>query len=294
MSDWIRYIGLSNDTDEPILRQLFWPPNILGAVIIALVLSVTFGFLGALVYTRSETGQIKVADPGTDPVPEAPAVPAGAEATTTTKPVSLSPEALARKVAPSVWSVSTLDDAGRPVQGSAFVAGAFGGQSYLLTSLSVVRASTRVPGPGIVVRSGGNQQEATLWTWQEERDLALLVVSRAAPTLRWSDEIPNGRDANKVYGAAGTGGVTAGAVSGVSAGAIQHNIFTDDGRQGGPLLNDKGEVLGVLSRDYDPGGSATDRVFYAVPVRIACEKVLKCGAGNATAPATTTTRPSNP
>ena len=266
----------------PWYRPVFWPPNAAGGVLIALVASVVIGFLGALIYTQSETGKIEAADPVADLVPEASLVPAPDAVTSTTKPVSLSPEALTRKAAPSVWSISTLDDAGRPVQGAAFVSGSSGGQSFLLTSLAVVRASTRVPGPGIVARNGGTQLDATLWTWQEERDLALLVIPRTAPSLKWGADATASRTDDKVYGAAASGGVIAGAITGVSAAAIEHNIFTDDSRQGGPLLNDKGEVLGMLSHDYDPGGTGTDRVFYAVPIRVACERVLRCGAGNAT------------
>ena len=273
-------------------ERWLWPPRPLIIIAAAVLVSVVIGFCGGLAYTRSETGQIKAVAPDADLLPEAVEVTTTdpSQAPTTTKTPDLSPEALARKVAPSVWSVSTLDEAGRPVEGSAFVAGASGGQTLLLTSLAVVRAGTRAPGPTIVARNGSRSVDATLWSWQEERDLALLTIPGAAPVLRWAEAPPDPASSPSVYGAAAGGGITPGAVSAVSPAALQHNIVTDDRSQGGPLLDPKGEVLGMLSRDYNPGGAGTDRLFFAIPVKTACERVLRCGTE--TRPrSTSTTRP---
>ena len=49
--------------------------------------------------------------------------------------------------------------------------------------------------------------------------------------------------------------------------------------QGGPLLNSKGEVFAVASRTYAPLNFATDAVFFAAPIRDACNKVLRCPSG---------------
>ncbi len=192
-------------------------------------------------------------------------------------------------MAPSVWRVSTLDEAGRPVEASAVVAGSFGGQSYLLTTFAVVRASTRVPGPQIVVRNAGSESQATLWTWQEDRDIALLVIPRAAAPLLWATENPEGRVGDRVFLAAEGSGLVSGKILATSGTGIEHNISVDDRRQGGALINEKGEVLGMASRDYDPGGVGTDRIFVAIPMRAACGEVLQCGGGNATVGAATTT-----
>ena len=299
-TDWFRTPGqtprLSDPGRKPYLSRRLRAPGALGVIAIALVLSVVVGFAGAYVYTKSDSGTIEAVDPADRPLAEAErrakeeadrraGQAAEVSTTVTTRPDILSAEDLAKKVAPSVWAVRSLDEAGVPTEGSAFVAGSFGGQTFLLTSLAVVRAATRKPGPEITVQSGGSEVKVTLWTWQEERDLALLVLTRPAPGLTWASENPEGRPGDKVYAASG-GGLSPGVIASTSAAAIQHNVFVDKSRQGGPLLNERGEVLGMVSLDFNPDGTGTDRIFLAVPVRQACERVLSCGGGNATVPST--------
>lgn len=279
---------LSDADYEPFFRRHFWPPSAVGIIVISVVMSMTVGFIGAAVFTAANNAKVATVDP-TDQSRAAPTVPEAVEGptTSTTKLEILSADGVAKKAAASVYSVSSLDDAGRVVEGSGFVAGSFGGQTYLLTSLSIVRAATRIPGPDITVRNGGFETKATLWTWQEERDLALVVIGRAAPSLSWADQNPGAKPGDKVYVVAGGGGVVAGVISSVSGAGIQHNIFVDERRQGAPLLNEKGQILGMTSLAFNPGAATADTVFYAVPVNAACERVLTCGTGNAAVPSTT-------
>jgi len=266
------------DDPEPFWRRHFWPPSAWGAMAIALVLSVLVGFVGALIYVKSEPTSNPV-----DPVEKAPIAKGdlapGLQETTTTKPEILSPEALAKKVAPSVWAVDTLDEAGRPSSGSAFVAGSVPGQTFLLTSLEVVQSSTRQPSPDINVRNGNTQAKAVLWSWQEDVDLAMLIITRSVPSITWVGDDPPQPGA-KLFVAAAGGELSAGVLTSASPTLIQHNIFTDGARRGGPLLTEKGQVLGMASQAYNPGGAGTDRVFFGVPIRLACGKVLACGSGN--------------
>ncbi len=278
---------------KPFLRRHFWPPSAFGIVVISVVVSMFVGFIGALIYTSSDNAQIAV-DPAdqTKTLPTAPPLsePAGP---TTTKPAEiLNPEGISRKAGPSVWSVSSLDEAGRPVEGAGFIAGSFGGQTYLLTSLSIVRAATRIPGPDVVVRNSGSEVKATLWTWQEDRDLALLVTGRTAPSLSWADEDPPPKPGDKVYLVGSDGSPVAGVLSGISPAGIQHNILVDDRRQGAPLLNEKGQVLGMASLSANPAALSTGNVFHAVPITASCERVLSCGEGNSAVP--TTVAPTGP
>ena len=291
-----RWTGSSRGTTpfsqrNGLIQRHLWPPSLPGLVVIVVVLSIVVGLIGGWIYTRSESGRVELQDPaGPEPLAELtiPTTLPPSEQPTTTKPI-LSVEALGDEVAPSVWRVSTLDEAGRPVEASAVVAGSFGGQSYLLTTFAVVRASTRVPGPQIVVRNAGSESQATLWTWQEDRDIALLVIPRAAAPLLWATENPEGRVGDRVFLAAEGSGLVSGKILATSGTGIEHNISVDDRRQGGALINEKGEVLGMASRDYDPGGVGTDRIFVAIPMRAACGEVLQCGGGNATVGAATTT-----
>jgi S1-C subfamily serine protease len=273
------------------VQRHVWPPSVPGLAVIVVVLSVLTGLIGGYCYTQSESGRVQLQNPsGPEPVAEVSIPTSAPPRSSTTKP-RLSVEALADEVAPSVWRVSTLDEAGRPVEASAVVAGSFGGQSYLVTTFAAVRASIRVPGPPITVRNGGSEATATLWTWQEDKDLALLVISRPAPPLLWATENPEGRPGERVFVAAEGAGLASGKILESSATGIEHDIVTDDRRQGGALINEKGEVLGMASREYNPGGVGTDRIFVAVPMRAACGQVLQCGGGNATVGASTTTAP---
>ena len=289
---WFQPSGRTPTLDDydhkPFFRRHFWPPSALGIIVISVIVSMIVGFIGAVIYTSSENTQLAAVDPA-DQTRVAPTILPGQEiSTSTTKPPEiLTPEGIAKKAGPSVWSVSSMDDAGRPLDGSGFIAGSFGGQTFILTSLSIVRAATRIPGPEIIVRNGGTQLTATLWTWQDERDLALLVIGRAAPSLSWSDEDPPTKVGDKIYVASGTGAPLAGVIAAISDASIQHNVFVDAQRQGGPLLNEKGQILGMASMSFSPGASGTDTAFYAVPIGAACERVLTCGGGNTLAPTTT-------
>ena len=193
-------------------------------------------------------------------------------------------EALVNQVQPSVWFVSTLDEAGQPSVGSAFVVAADGDKSFLLTSYNSVRAATRKPGPGVTVRKGDEQITATVHTWQEDKDLALLTVPKGSlPKLNFAPRDPPLKIGERVFTVSGLGAsggsISQGFVADVSANAIQHDAGVGIGFQGGPLLNSKGEVLAVASRAYAPLGFTTDGVYFGVPVAMACEKVLKCPSG---------------
>lgn len=292
MSDrfsWFQPAGrtptLADLDHQPFLRRHFWPPSAFGIVIISIVVSMLVGFTGALIYTSSDNAQIAAVDP-TDEARVAPTIPPSSAPPvpgTVQVPEILDAEGITTKAGPSVWSVSSLDEAGRPVEGSGFVAGSFGGQTYVITSLSIVRAATRLPGPEIVVRNGGAEVQASLWTWQEDRDLALLVTGRTAPSLSWADSDPPAKAGDKVYVMAGTGGAMVGVLSAVTPTNIRHNVFVDQRRQGAPLLNEKGQVLGMVSLAPEVGAPAGD-TFSAVPISVACERVLSCGDGSAGAP----------
>lgn len=193
-------------------------------------------------------------------------------------------EALVKKVQPSIWFVSTLDEAGQPSVGSAFVVASDGQQSLMLASFNTVRAATRTPGPPIKVRKGDEELTAQLWTWQEEKDLALLIVKKGGvPKLEFAGSEPVLKTGERVFavsglGAAG-GAVSQGFVADVSSTGIQHDAAIGSAFQGGPLLNSEGKVLAMSSRAYAPLGFGTDAVFFGVPARVSCEKVLRCPDG---------------
>jgi S1-C subfamily serine protease len=192
---------------------------------------------------------------------------------------------LLKAAAPSTFFVQTQDEAGAASVGSAFVVASDAQQSYLLTDYTTVRAATRVPGPQVQVRQGDQTIKATLWTWQEDKDLALLIIPKGGlPKLDFAPSSPPLRLGERVFALSGLGGsggaITQGFVADVSAAGVMHDAAIGQGFQGGPLLNSAGKVVGVSSRSYAPLGYATEGVTFAVPGKAACEKVLRCPGGD--------------
>ncbi|HVW32788.1 MAG TPA: trypsin-like peptidase domain-containing protein [Acidimicrobiia bacterium] len=197
-------------------------------------------------------------------------------------------KSLIDKVKDSVYLIETQNEFGQPSTGSAFVVTSDAERSYLVTSLSAVKASTRKPGPAITLRKGNDRTDATLWTWDENRDLALLIVNKGSlPRVKWAaaDETPQyGERIFDVAGVGGAGGsITQGFVADVSSAGIEHDAAVSGPFAGGPILNSKGEVLGVGTPGYMPLGFTSDRVTFAPYIRAACEKILKCPANAADA-----------
>lgn len=259
---------------------------------LVVVLAVVVAFFATLVYAKVDAGRplrsevatdttVAGSEGGAEPDPPGPAEPAQPSPTIASSGV-LTNDVISSKLNESVWAVSTRDPVGQVVEGSAFSAGSAGGRSLLITSLSVVRAATREPAPPIQLRQGGRTVEATLWTWQEDRDLALLVTGANSPGLPMAAASAT-KPGDRVYTLTPGRALTLGIVTGVGADGIDHNIFVDNSLQGAPLVNQRGEVVAVASLAYNPGGRGSTTLFVGVPVALACERVLVCGGGN-TAP----------
>jgi S1-C subfamily serine protease len=189
---------------------------------------------------------------------------------------------LAAKAAPAMYFVHTLDQAGQPSVGSAFAVATDSRQTLLLTSYTVVQAATRQPGPQVFVRHGGNDQAVPVYTWDESKDLALLILPAPnQPTMSFVTAPP--QTGERVFALSGLGAqgasITQGFVADVSANGIQHDATTGTQFQGGPLLNSDGLVVGILSRTYAPLGFAVTDVWFAVPPSSACQRVLSCTNG---------------
>ncbi len=251
------------------------------AAITALVATVIYANVDAnrvLTGPPAPTTTLDPTAPATGPT--GPTTPATIEPgpTTTRPPEILSPDELATRAGATTRLLRTLDPQGRPVQGTAFVVGSSGGQTLLVTSFDAVKASARSPGPKILL--GERNQEATLWTWQEERDLALLVVPGNIESLPWATQ--PAKPGDRIFAAGAGQRITPGVVSGVGDVAVEHNIFIDDVRQGAPIVNQRGEIVAMASKVYNPSGQGTDTLFVAIPVRQICERLLRCGGGNTT------------
>ena len=192
---------------------------------------------------------------------------------------------LIQKLSPSVWQVSTLDANGVASTGSAWVVYATDNESYLVTSYSVVEASTRQPGPTLEIVKGQDKIAASLIAWQPERDLALIKVARGKmPTLEITNESVN--IGSRIYVASGYGSlgasVTQGLANDVNADSIVHDASVGQAFRGGPILDASGKVVGIASRSYSPSGFSSDGVYFGVPVNKICEKITSCSGTKAT------------
>jgi S1-C subfamily serine protease len=192
-------------------------------------------------------------------------------------------ERLRSEVSPSVFFVSTLGEDGSPSVGSAFVVFSDAEQSFLLTSLTTVKAATHQPGPPVKVRQGGDEIDAKLVSWEDDgqHDLALLSIDRGnLKRLPWADGDPIIGIGERVFAVsglgAGGGAVSQGLVGDVSGVGVQHDAPIGPQFQGSPLLNSNGEVVGVASRTYAPIGFEPDAVWFSPLIKSACDKVLQC------------------
>jgi S1-C subfamily serine protease len=192
--------------------------------------------------------------------------------------------ALLKEVAPAVYFVHTLDINGQPSVGTAFVVASTASQSLLLTSYTTVETATRSPSPAVFIRQGNTDTPVTVRTWDPQYDLALLVVPVGnLHVLPAAPATPAPQLGDRVYAVSGLGAagasITQGAVVDVSASGITEDAAIGPAFQGGPIVNQAGQVLAVGSRSYAPLGFTTDGVWFAPYVEAACNKVLVCPNG---------------
>lgn len=278
----------------------FWhrhlrPPSALAVAVLAVLLAAVVSLVTTLVFASVDANrplETSLTDqPTSTGVPgTAVTVPEPVTAPPSTLPSgALTNDALAEKLNASVWLVNTRNEAGEAVEATAFVAGSFGGQTLLVTSLAVVEAATRLPAPEITVRQDGRTLRATLWTWQEGRDLALLTIAANSPGLPLAPEVTPAVG-DRLYTLSTGRPLAPGIVTGVTPAALEHNLLTDGVLQGAPLVNQRGEVLAMASTVYDPTGRASTTIYVGVPIRLACERLLRCGAATVERATTTTLR----
>ncbi len=184
-------------------------------------------------------------------------------------------------VGPSVWTVETLDDGGSSAIGSAFAVTGHNGGTALITSLSVVRASTVEPGPSITLIKGDQRVSATLWAWDEANDLALLVTTMPIDPLVLADPASQTSAlGGRVFAISGIGGQGATATPGVlvdrSAQGLQHTAPLGTFFVGGPVVDGEGRVLGMASTAYQPLGVSSGAVAQSPDVVAFCSTLLTC------------------
>jgi len=192
--------------------------------------------------------------------------------------------ALTRQVAPSVFFVHTLDANGQASVGTAFVASSNTTESLLLTSYTTVKAATVAPGPTVFVRQGSVDVPVTVRAWDPQYDLALLVLPKPGlHPLPAASAVPAPQPGDRIFAVSGLGAAGASIAQGnlidVAASGVTEDAAIGPSFQGGPIVNQAGQVVAVASRTYSPLGFATDGVWFAPYVEAACNKVLICPGG---------------
>jgi serine protease Do len=192
---------------------------------------------------------------------------ADAQRTLDRKEAGIAP--LAERVLRSVFTI----EADRSF-GSGFVAWVETGSTYLLTAHHVVAGT--LGGTVTVTRRGGGWQGSIVGV-DETNDLALIKLSgrpRGIAPLWQSGRTTPPRTGDELlligspFGLEGT--VTRGVVSRVARAAIQTDAAANPGNSGGPAIDLRGRVVGVLV------GGGGENVNFAVPIARVCVKLRRC------------------
>jgi len=188
-------------------------------------------------------------------------------------------------VQPSIVKIHTLDGEppppgliSQPGKGAGFV---IKDDGSILTNYHVVAGSERI----VVTFADGLESPAVMTSAQPERDLAVLTPARIPDDLKPAVLAPSGQivpgDMVVAVGFPfGMGpSVSAGVVSGLNRsyqipngerlqGLIQFDAAVNPGSSGGPLVNQAGEVLGVVTAILNP---SPDGAFAGIGFAITME-----------------------
>ncbi|MGI8427445.1 MAG: S1 family peptidase [Actinomycetota bacterium] len=195
--------------------------------------------------------------------------------------------ALLGKTAPSIAYVLGQDLAGVPATASGFIVTSTADQTWVITNYRFVAGAAQKKVP-VRIRIGANEQDGQVWSWDEARDLALVIIKTGKlPVLEWATGDP--QLGSKVWAAGSSPGkLKAAAASGFVLDSAPDGLLVDadvpDSSLGGPVLNPDGKVLGVLTSNYAPVGYPPAK-GWAVPIRLSCDKIIKCPAAAAPPPA---------
>lgn len=185
---------------------------------------------------------------------------------------------------PSVWAIETRTESGTAIVGSAFAVTGYEGGTALVTTLSIVRASTAEPSPLIELVKGSERVEARMWAWDEANNLAIVVTDAEIPLLDLASPTEQSTAVGRrLFALSGLGGQQATASPGVlldrSTSGLQHTAVLGSFFEGGPLLNGEGAIIGVATLDYRPLGLDAGAVHQAPDVTSLCNRVLRCAEG---------------
>jgi len=103
----------------------------------------------------------------------------------------------------------------------------------------------------VLIGATGLRKEFVIWNWDEDNDLALLVVNAKLRPLKDSTEVPKGGWWSMAIGSPWefNSSVSIGNIVSLAKDATDFDIITtsvlNPGNSGGPLVNSRGEVMGT-------------------------------------------------
>ena len=195
-----------------------------------------------------------------------------------------------KEAAPSVVYITTTEERSRDFFGLDVVevpAGSGTGfiwdtEGHVVTNFHVIQGAVRAT----ITLADGSRHEASYVGGAPDKDLAVLQLARTPPHLR---PIPLGTSADLQVGqtvlAIGNPfgldqTLTTGVVSALGreiqsvtrrriAGVIQTDAAINPGNSGGPLLNSRGEVIGITTLIASAGADQSAGIGFAIPINTA-------------------------
>ena len=161
-------------------------------------------------------------------------------------------------------------------QGTGFaydVGPADGYKSVIITNHHVIADCTYEGGPEVVIYTQDNQTPmAVLWNWDEENDLATIMIDLSLPVLLDGPEGVIGDPVVAVGSPLGfSGTITTGIISQIYEDAYQTDAAVNPGNSGGPLLDMRGRLLGVTTLGFGREG-----LNIAFRQALLCDQLILC------------------
>lgn len=191
------------------------------------------------------------------------------------------------KVSPAVVIISTVGTTSNGIMSSQFEGMGSGfiinEEGYILTNYHVIEGAQDIT----VTLSDGNEVPATVVNYDQEKDLAMIKLKEgttvpAVAELGDSDELYPGAEViaigtplSKNLAYTLTKGVISGndrtieTQSGTSVHLIQTDAAINSGNSGGPLVNTKGQVIGINSMklgSQSTGSATVEGIGFAIPI----------------------------
>jgi S1-C subfamily serine protease len=179
---------------------------------------------------------------------------------------------LVQSAAPAIVGVSARGSGNQTVSGTGFVVNSTDSGTWVVTSYSLVSGVEE--NSQVSVKHKNSQLIAELYATDPARDLALVIYQVPAErSLRLSrtKELKEGDQVWALGSARGNPYATgvAAKITSVSPSALGLDAEIAEGFIGGPLLNEDGRVVGVLTSRGGGSGSA-------VPIELVCQQILRC------------------